>query len=240
MRASKSSALAAFVAESPLHRRPLAAEVAAAARALPSGTKVLDAGAGEAPYRDLFARCDYTTADWPASVHAGGRSADLQADLHELPVPSASFDFVLITEVLEHVADPDRVLAELARVLHVGGGLLLTVPFVCELHEAPHDVGRYTRFGIDEMLSRAGFEQREVRPLTGYFSTLAHVMRIGGLAIGAPGQPARGPVRAATLALQAGSVAFAPLARRLDRLDRGRGLPIGWAATARRAPSPRA
>lgn len=240
MRPPTAPALSEFVAASPIHRRPLLAEVAAAARLLPNGSRVLDAGAGDAPYRALFAHCEYTTADWPGSVHPGGRDADIQADLHELPIPDERFDFVLVTEVLEHVAAPQRVLEELARVLRVDGGLLLTVPFVCELHEAPHDVGRYTRFAIDSMLAAAGFDRREVRPLTGYFSTLAHMMRLGGLAMAPSGGRPRGVARAAALTLQAGSVAFAPLARRLDPLDRGRGLPIGWAASARRADPGRA
>jgi SAM-dependent methyltransferase len=45
-----------------------------------------------------------------------------------LPFPDAKFDNVSITEVIEHVADERRVLAELTRVLKSGGRLLLTTP----------------------------------------------------------------------------------------------------------------
>ena len=51
------SALRPFIAESPIHRAPIADAVAVAAAALPPGTRVLDAGAGDAPYRPLFAHC---------------------------------------------------------------------------------------------------------------------------------------------------------------------------------------
>jgi ubiquinone/menaquinone biosynthesis C-methylase UbiE len=45
-----------------------------------------------------------------------------------LPYPSASFDLVVCMDVLEHVADPRAVLAEIARVLKPGGTALTTVP----------------------------------------------------------------------------------------------------------------
>jgi SAM-dependent methyltransferase len=46
----------------------------------------------------------------------------------KLPFPDASFDFVTILEVIEHVADEGQVLRELSRVLAPGGRLLLTTP----------------------------------------------------------------------------------------------------------------
>ena len=46
----------------------------------------------------------------------------------QLPYPSASFDLVVCLDVLEHVADPALVLAEIHRVLRPGGVALVTVP----------------------------------------------------------------------------------------------------------------
>lgn len=48
------------------------------------------------------------------------------ADVHGLPYAASSFDLVVCTEVLEHVADPAGALRELARVAR--RGLVLTVP----------------------------------------------------------------------------------------------------------------
>jgi 2-polyprenyl-3-methyl-5-hydroxy-6-metoxy-1,4-benzoquinol methylase len=52
-----------------------------------------------------------------------------------LPFPAESFDSVMFTEVLEHIAitDPRRILAELRRVLKPGGYLFLTTPNVANL-----------------------------------------------------------------------------------------------------------
>src|SRR5947199_10144474 len=75
------SSLEAHVAEVPLFRRNIAAIVRRFATHTPTMADVLDAGAGNAPYRELFDHCRYTTADWPYSQHAGAREADIVADL---------------------------------------------------------------------------------------------------------------------------------------------------------------
>jgi ubiquinone/menaquinone biosynthesis C-methylase UbiE len=56
--------------------------------------------------------------DLPVVVGAG----------EQLPYPSNSFDIVVCFDVLEHVADPQAVLAEMYRVLKPGGVALATVP----------------------------------------------------------------------------------------------------------------
>ena len=154
-------------------------------------------------------------------------------DLHDLPVDSGSFDVVLCTEVLEHVSRPENVLAEMARVLRPGGELVATVPFVMELHEEPNDFYRYTPHALTELLGRAGFEAVAVRPLTGFFSTVSHVLFHGGNAT----FPDHGdPATAIRILAWLGRVLSGALERMapyLDRLDDRRALPIGWVFTAR-------
>ena len=58
-----------------------------------------------------------------------GRVRFLHAEANDLPLPDASFDTVLLGEVLEHLVRPRPVLDEAARLLRPGGALVLTIGY---------------------------------------------------------------------------------------------------------------
>jgi ubiquinone/menaquinone biosynthesis C-methylase UbiE len=136
--------------------------VAAQASTIPPGTRVLDAGAGSAPYRALFAHCRYETQDFTqlddAQLRHGSYGRiDHVCDMTAIPVPDATFGAVLCTEVIEHHPEPIRVIAELARVLVPGGRLLLTAPLGSGIHQEPyHFYGGYTPYWYERFLPQAG------------------------------------------------------------------------------------
>ncbi len=144
-----------------------------AAASVPAGNRVLDAGAGEAPYRGNFAHARYRALDdrrGETRWDYGG--LDVVGDLVRMPVRDASFDAVLCTETLEHLADPELFLRETARVLRAGGTLFLTAPLQFKEHQEPHDYFRYTRHGLALLLARAGFVDSKIEPEGGYFCFL--------------------------------------------------------------------
>jgi len=69
---------------------------------------------------------DYTASDFDLSAHVG----DIQIDLQQIDLPTASVDVVLTPHVLEHVPDTSRALGELHRVIAPGGRMYLQVPLV--------------------------------------------------------------------------------------------------------------
>lgn len=131
---------------------------------------LVDLGCGNRCYEAFLAGyCDhYVGVDWGKSMH--GVHADAIADLSRaLPIRTDSVDTVLCVSVLEHVSEPSILLAEAYRILKPGGWMVLQVPFMWQVHEAPHDYFRYTCFGLQHMLSKAGFQQLEVTPTTGFW-----------------------------------------------------------------------
>lgn len=72
---------------------------------------------------------------------------DLFCDGHDLPFIDGVFDAVITTAVLEHVLYPERVAAEIMRVLKEGGLLYSELPFMQQVHEGAYDFTRYTLSG---------------------------------------------------------------------------------------------
>ncbi|WBO20861.1 class I SAM-dependent methyltransferase [Sphingomonas abietis] len=58
------------------------------------------------------------------------RKGEMQVDMQAIPFPAHSFDTVIHHNVLEHVVDDHKALAEIARVLKPGGRTIFTVPLV--------------------------------------------------------------------------------------------------------------
>ena len=101
---------------------PIATALGAIAEARPR--RVLDAGSGRAELARVIAAPEVVCVDSsPAAVEAA-RVLGLEAvrgDLEDLPFAGESFDVVTCNWVLYHLADVERGLAELARVLRPGG-----------------------------------------------------------------------------------------------------------------------
>jgi len=93
-------------------------------------------------------------------------------------LPDESYDSALCMEVLEHVPDPFRGLAEVCRVLHPNGVLVFSVPHLSRLHDLPYDYYRYTPYGLAHMLDKAGFELLELQPRGGLLTFLGHQFSI--------------------------------------------------------------
>jgi 2-polyprenyl-6-hydroxyphenyl methylase/3-demethylubiquinone-9 3-methyltransferase len=104
-----------------------------------AGLRVLDIGCGGGFLAEEFAAlgCQVTGVDpSPASIgaaraHAAGRGLRIDYQVgtgEDLPVPTAAFAVACCCDVLEHVSDVDRVIAEAARALRPGALFLFDTP----------------------------------------------------------------------------------------------------------------
>lgn len=131
--------------------------------------RLLDVGCGKVPlfgvYRSLVE--EVTCVDWDQSLHANSH-LDLVHDLNTgIPLPPDSFDTVIATDVLEHIARPDVLFASMAGVLAPAGKLLVTVPFLYGLHEIPYDFHRYTEYRLRLFCVDNGLDVIELEPYGG-------------------------------------------------------------------------
>lgn len=161
-----------------------------AATVLP-GALVLDAGAGDQPYRDLFAHAVYEAADFEQSNRAYQPSTYV-CDLTAIPVADGRFDAVVFNQVMEHLPDPLAALRELRRVMKPGARIICTCPLFYGEHEQPYDFYRYTQFAHRHLFTAAGFRVDSVDWLEGYHGTVAYQFRMMSRALPltpAPGAP---------------------------------------------------
>lgn len=124
---------------------------------------VFDYGCGGSPYRSSFKRCqDYVRADI-----AAGPSVDrvLLPD-GSTAERSESYDFILSSQVLEHVKEPGRYVEECRRILKPGGRILITTHGMFQEHGCPYDFYRWTSRGLEELLAVENFKILESFKMT--------------------------------------------------------------------------
>src|SRR2546426_992749 len=143
------------------------------AASIAHGREVLDAGCGEGYGSRILseaggaARCVGVDVDAEAVSRARtaygdeGRIEFEVADVTALPFGEATFDLVTCFETIEHVAEQQRVVAELARVLRPDGVLLISSPNRDVYPPGnPHHVRELTPGELTDLLSS---ELAEVR-----------------------------------------------------------------------------
>ena len=132
---------------------------------------MVDLGCGEAPYEEFFLQYvdQYIGVDWTNSYH--NIKADVASDLNErVALPNNCADVVISISVMEHLYNPERFLNEAYRILKDGGVFILQVPFQWWVHEEPYDYFRYTPYGLNYLLQKAGFREIEIYPIGGFFT----------------------------------------------------------------------
>ncbi|HEV7165163.1 MAG TPA: class I SAM-dependent methyltransferase [Gammaproteobacteria bacterium] len=119
---------------------------------------VIDIGCGDRWLADCIGeRGNYIGLDYPPTITQGYPGlADVFGDAVRLPFRNATADSVLLLDVLEHLPSPDAAISEAARVLKPGGLLILQVPFMYPVHDAPNDFHRWTLEGLRQLLIQNG------------------------------------------------------------------------------------
>lgn len=139
--------------------------------------KLVDLGCGMVPLYDCYKKyiTENTCVDWPNSLHQN-QYLDITCSLNEpLPIQAHSFDTIILSEVLEHIAEPELLWREMERILKPNGKILLGVPFLYKIHEAPHDYFRYTEFALRNFALKNKLEIAELVPYGGLPAVLTDI-----------------------------------------------------------------
>ncbi len=129
--------------------------------------KVLDIGGKKENKRGSFRPPLHKVESWEYLNSDASTKPDILAGAEQIPVPSETYNTVLLAEVLEHVMDPGQVLQEASRVLGIHGILVLSMPFLIAVHGDPNDYQRWTRHKLELELSKAGFKIKVFRSMGG-------------------------------------------------------------------------
>ena len=146
------------------------------ANTLPNNTKVLDVGAGSAPYRHLFTHCNYKTHDFKKLdknqllFKKGYSQIDIVSDITSLPIKDDEYDVIICTEVMEHIPFPIKSLKEMTRVLKPNGKILLTAPQGSFIHQEPyHFYGGYTKYFYEKFLTENNYKDIQIEENKGFY-----------------------------------------------------------------------
>jgi len=120
--------------------------------------KTLDVGCGTKPYEKYFNSSEYIGLEVENTINKEEKKVDVFYKGDKIPFTDKEFDSVISSQVLEHVFNPQQFLSEINRVMKPKAKLLLTVPFIWDEHEQPFDYGRYSSFGLNNLLEKHGFK----------------------------------------------------------------------------------
>lgn len=152
--------------------------------------RLADLGCGDVPLYGMYRTQvqEAVCVDWGQSRHRINH-IDFECDINQpLPFEGASFDTLVLSDVLEHLCEPQALWMEMARVLRPHGKVICSVPFFYWLHECPHDYYRYTEFALRRFASQSSMQVLTLQPLGGSIEVMAdllakHLVRVPGLGI---------------------------------------------------------
>lgn len=109
----------------------------------------LDVGCGSQPFRQDLEALSYSYISLDAEQNSE-KTVNIVCPIDQPLPPEAltegEFDFILCTEVMEHVANWQGAFENFSKLLAPGGRLLITCPFIYPLHEEPYDYWRPTPY----------------------------------------------------------------------------------------------
>jgi len=97
----------------------------------------------------------------------------------KLKIKKNFFDFVVVPNLMHHIADYEILFKQIKSFLKPRGYIFIFEPLVRELHQVPEDYIRFTPFGLSEILKKYGFKNEKIEFTGGPFSCMAYYLDQG-------------------------------------------------------------
>lgn len=131
---------------------------------------IIDIGCGSKPYQNLFINADYQGIDFAHySINKDSQAnppdyffTKQYQQNYRLPFANNHFNHAVAFQVLEHHPQPEKMIAEMSRIIKKGGYLLLSFPLIGGLHEEPHDYQRLTHYQIQNFSHKYGLKIKKI------------------------------------------------------------------------------
>ena len=134
--------------------------------------KIIDLGCGSQPFKEDFINnnFEYYSSD---VVAIEGTNIDFIVDF-SIPISKSdfndmNFDYVLCTEVAEHIPDWNILFNNISLLTKKDSVVILSSPFIYFLHELPHDYFRGTPFAYQYFAEKYSFDILEIEKAGDYF-----------------------------------------------------------------------
>lgn len=159
--------------------------------------KLLDIGCGSKPYEFLFRKLDIIYEGIDFRDYSCNYSYELnkpdyffngnyKKDYKLLRFKSNSYEIIAAFQVLEHHENLDMFFSEASRILKKGGYLLISFPFIWELHEEPNDFQRLTHYRIEKLCQNNHLKVTEIIKRGSYLSVISQLIDLSLLNSGLP------------------------------------------------------
>jgi SAM-dependent methyltransferase len=141
--------------------------------------RVLDIGGRKTGKRGIFRPPMERIISWEYLNADPHSNPDYCCSAESIPLETGSVDTVIITEVLEYIQDPSKVIDEINRILSPGGVCISSVPFLVPVHgDFWDDRQRFTFLGLKEMFDNAGFMETDIRPMGALGAVLSDIFHV--------------------------------------------------------------
>jgi len=97
-----------------------------------------------------------------------------RCQIEELSIDDDIADYILVPNLVHHIADQNKLFQEISRLTKPGGKVFIFEPLIRELHQIPDDYLRYTPFGMINLLKQVGLNVDNYELEGGPFSVIAY------------------------------------------------------------------